>query len=95
MEIYGIQDSMVLYLEQIKWFLLFKRNPMSKKDIAGFRFNPLTTLLQLLNTEVDGIKENKAFSRIESVLISNDYLVFSSFQISLSPTSRFRVTYLN
>jgi hypothetical protein len=48
--------------------------------------NPyLNYSIALLGSNVDGIKTNKAYSKIGvGVLINNDYLVFSSFQLSLS-----------
>jgi hypothetical protein len=56
--------------------------------------NPyLNYSIALLGSNVDGIKTNKAYSKIGvGVLINNDYLVFSSFQLSLSyyPTIPFQ-----
>jgi hypothetical protein len=64
--------------------LTFQTQSYAPKDIAGFRFNLLITLVYLQQKE-SGIAKNKAFSRISvGLLINNDYLVFSSFQISLS-----------
>lgn len=83
---YGIQGFNGALFGTNKMVLTFQTQSYAPKDIAGFRFNPFFNYtFAVLNTEVDGIKENKAFSRIGiGLLISNDYLVFSSFQISLS-----------
>ena len=69
-----------------KMVLTFQTQSYAPKDIAGFRFNPFFNYsFALISTEVDGLNQNKSFSRIGiGLLISNDYLVFSSFQISLS-----------
>jgi hypothetical protein len=69
-----------------KMILTFQTQSYAPKDIAGFRFNPFFNYsLALLTTKESGIAKNKAFSRISvGLLINNDYLVFSSFQISLS-----------
>jgi hypothetical protein len=63
------------------------------KDIWGFRMNPyLNYSIALLGSNVDGIKQIKRTRRLVGVLINNDYLVFSSFQLSLSyyPTIPFK-----
>ena len=64
------------------------------KDIWGFRMNPYFnyTIALIGNSDNDNQK-NKGYSKIGiGLLISNDYLVFRSFQLSLSyyPTIPFQ-----
>jgi hypothetical protein len=69
-----------------KMVLTFQTQSYAPNDIAGFRLNPFFNYsFALLNSKENGFNENKTFSRIGiGLLINNDYLVFSSFQISLS-----------
>jgi hypothetical protein len=55
-------------------------------QFAGFRFNPfLNYTLAFLGDSENGFKKSEGFSRIGlGVLISNDYLVFTTFQLSLA-----------
>ena len=66
--------------------LTFQTQSYAPIDIAGFRFNPFFNYsFALINIQENGENQNKSFSRIGiGLLISNDYLVFSSFQLSLS-----------
>lgn len=54
-------------------------------DLWGFRLNPYFNYsVAMLGNAKRGILESKAYSKIGiGLIISNDYLVFSSFQISL------------
>ena len=83
---YGIQGFNSALFGSNKMILTFQTQSYAPKDIAGFRLNPyLNYSFALINTNDNNIKSNKTFSRIGiGVLISNDYLVFSSFQLSLS-----------
>jgi hypothetical protein len=64
------------------------------KDIWGFRLNPYFNYsIALLRNKIDGTNTTQAYSKIGvGVIINNDYLVFSSFQLSLSyyPTIPFQ-----
>lgn len=55
-------------------------------NIWGFRLNPyLNYAVALLGNEKNGLRKSKAYSKIGfGIIINNDYLVFSSFQISLA-----------
>lgn len=83
---YGIQGFNSAVYGTNKMVLTFQTQSYAPKDIAGFRFNPyLNYSLALLRTDDNGVKANKAYSRIGiGLLINNDYLVFSSFQLSIS-----------
>jgi hypothetical protein len=52
----------------------------------GFRMNPyLSTTLGMLGDAQNGLRSSKLYSQFGAgIIISNDYLVFSSFQLSLS-----------
>ena len=82
----GIQGFNTALYGTSKMVLTFQTQSYAPKDIGGFRLNPyLNYSFALLNTNDNNKKTNKGFSRIGiGVLISNDYLVFSSFQFSLS-----------
>lgn len=56
------------------------------KDIWGFRLNPYFNYsIAVLGNSQAGMTKSKAYSKIGiGVIINNDYLVFSSFQLSLS-----------
>lgn len=55
-------------------------------DLWGFRLNPYFNYTgAILGTEKKGISQSKLFSSVGiGLLISNDFLVFNSFQLSLS-----------
>ena len=55
-------------------------------DLWGFRLNPYVNYsIAMLGNSERGLLESKAYSKVGiGLIISNDYLVFSSFQISLS-----------
>lgn len=82
----GIQGFSSTLFGTNKMVLTFQTQSYAPKDIAGFRFNPFFNYsFALINTKENGANHNKTFSRIGiGLLISNDYLVFSSFQLSLS-----------
>ncbi|MGQ7944258.1 hypothetical protein [Flavobacterium sp. WC2509] len=69
-----------------KMVLSLQTQTYSPNEVWGFRLNPYFnyTIAALGNSD-NSISRNKAYSKFTiGVLISNDYLVFSSFQISLS-----------
>ncbi|MBC8644484.1 hypothetical protein H9W95_11645 [Flavobacterium lindanitolerans] len=55
-------------------------------NLGGFRFNPFFTYtIGLLSNENNNLYKGKAYSQIGiGVIISNDFLVFNSFQFSFS-----------
>jgi hypothetical protein len=58
---------------------------MHLKTLQDLDLTPFNYFGFTYNKKESGIAKNKAFSRISvGLLINNDYLVFSSFQISLS-----------
>lgn len=75
-EIYGIH----------KMVLTLQTQAYAPKDVGGFRINPFFNYsIALLGNKVDGTTTNKAYSKIGiGIIINNDYLVFRSFQLSLS-----------
>ena len=69
-----------------KMIFSFQTQSYSPWEWAGFRFNPFFnyTLAFIGNSDY-GFKKSEGFSKIGlGVLISNDYLVFSSFQFSFA-----------
>jgi hypothetical protein len=93
-EKYGIQGFNSAVYGNNKIIMTLQTQGYAPRDIWGFRMNPyLNYSIALLGGKIDGIKTNKAYSKIGiGVLINNDYLVFSSFQLSLSyyPTIPFQ-----
>jgi hypothetical protein len=85
-EDFGIQGfNSALYGNQ-KAMLTFQTQTYSPWKVFGFRLNPFFnyTIAMLGNKEI-GLNESKSYSKIGiGFLITNDYLVFRSFQISLS-----------
>lgn len=83
---YGIQGFNSAVFGTNKMVLTFQTQSYAPKDIAGFRFNPYFNYsFALLKTSENSITTNKSYSRIGlGLLINNDYLVFSSFQLSIS-----------
>jgi hypothetical protein len=74
--IYGNQKAM----------LTFQTQTYSPWTVFGFRLNPyFNYTIAMLGNEDNGLRESQAFSKIGiGLLITNDYLVFRTFQISLS-----------
>jgi hypothetical protein len=85
-EEYGIQGfNSAIYGNQ-KAMLTFQTQTYSPWTVFGFRLNPYInyTVAMLGNTK-KGMGNNHAFSKVGiGFLITNDYLVFRTFQISLS-----------
>lgn len=70
-----------------KMLVTFQTQSYAPKEIWGFRFNPYINYSLAIIGNKNSITNtsNKTYSKIGiGVLISNDYLVFSSFQLSLS-----------
>ncbi|WP_198554618.1 hypothetical protein [Flavobacterium sp. ALD4] len=93
-ENYGIQGFNSAIYGTSKMIMTLQTQGYAPKDIWGFRMNPYFNYsIALLGSKVDGIKTNKGYSKIGiGVIINNDYLVFSSLQLSLSyyPTIPFQ-----
>lgn len=85
-ESYGLRGfNSPLYGTQ-KVLLTFQTQSYAPKEIWGFRFNPyLNYSLAVIGNRNNPTNTNKTYSKIGiGLLINNDYLVFSSFQLSLS-----------
>ncbi|RVT74916.1 hypothetical protein EOD40_12140 [Flavobacterium sufflavum] len=69
-----------------KMILTLQTQSYSPKAIWGFRFNPyFNYTLAILGNKNNQIHTNKTYSKIGiGVLINNDFLVFSAFQLSLA-----------
>ena len=93
-ENYGIQGFNSAIYGTRKMILTLQTQAYAPKNIGGFRMNPYFNYsIALLGNKVDGVMTNKAYSKIGiGVIINNDYLVFRSFQLSLSyyPTIPFQ-----
>ncbi len=84
---YGIQgfDSS-MYFGTKKWLVTAQTQSYAPWDLIGFRLNPFLGMsMGMLGDSKHGFSKSKAYSQIGiGVLISNDFLVFSTFQISFS-----------
>ena len=85
-EDYGIQGFNAALYGKSKMVWTFQTQSYAPKEILGFRINPfLNYSIAVLGNSSSGLLQNKYYSKASiGLLISNDYLVFSSFQISLS-----------
>ncbi|OYX85731.1 MAG: hypothetical protein B7Y83_03770 [Flavobacteriales bacterium 32-34-25] len=83
---YGIRGFNSPVYGTQKMLLTFQTQSYAPREIWGFRFNPyLNYSIAVLSNKNNSIQTNETYSKIGiGVLISNDYLVFSSFQLSLS-----------
>ncbi|RZJ71124.1 MAG: hypothetical protein EOO49_11345 [Flavobacterium sp.] len=83
----GIQglDSRTLYGTK-KWLVTAQTQSYAPWDVWGFRFNPYVSYsIGMLGDGPNGFSKSRAYSQIGAgFIISNDFLVFSSFQISFS-----------
>jgi len=90
----GIQGFNSAIYGTSKMIMTLQTQAYAPKDIGGFRLNPYFNYsIALLGNNVDGRTTNKGYSKIGiGVIINNDYLVFRSFQLSLSyyPTIPFQ-----
>ncbi len=83
---YGIQGFNSAIYGSNKMIFTFQTQAYSPWDLWGFRLNPYFnyTMAMLQNT-TNGLQNNKAFSKIGiGFIITNDYFVFRTFQISLA-----------
>lgn len=69
-----------------KMILTLQTQSYAPKDIGGFRINPyLNYTMAILGNSLSSTQKNKGYSKISAgVIISNDFLVFSAFQFSIS-----------
>jgi hypothetical protein len=69
-----------------KLLLTFQTQGYSPWQVLGFRLNPfINYTLGMIGQPITGFKNSKLYSEFGvGVIISNDYLVFSNFQFSLS-----------
>ncbi|WPR70467.1 hypothetical protein SLW70_10985 [Flavobacterium sp. NG2] len=85
-ERYGIQgfNSPIYGTDKMLW--IFQTQTYTPKNIGGFRLNPYFNYsIAMLGNVMNNFPDKKVYSKIGlGVIISNDYLVFSSFQLSLS-----------
>jgi hypothetical protein len=66
--------------------LTLQTQAYSPWDLWGFRLNPYFNYsIAMLSKADQGLNDSKAYSKIGiGFIVNNDFLVFSSFQISLS-----------
>lgn len=85
-EDYGIQGFNSPVYGTQKMLLTFQTQSYSPKEIWGFRINPyFNYTLAVIGNKNNPSHTNTTYSKIGiGLLINNDYLVFSSFQLSLS-----------
>lgn len=83
---YGIQGFNSAVYGTNKMVLTLQTQAYAPNDVWGFRMNPYFNYsIALLGKTENGNKMTSAYSKIGiGVIINNDYLVFSSFQISLA-----------
>ena len=69
-----------------KLLVTFQTQGYSPWNVYGFRLNPfLSYTMGMLGNAKDGFSRSKLYSQIGlGIIVSNDYLVFSSFQFSFS-----------
>ena len=83
----GIQGFSSSDLFGTKKFLInFQTQGYSPWNVIGFRFNPfLSYTMGMLGNESSDFKKSRMYHQLGiGFIVSNDYLVFSSFQISFS-----------
>ncbi|MDR7212013.1 POTRA domain-containing protein [Flavobacterium piscis] len=85
-ENYGVYGFNAPLYGKSKMVLTLQTQTYAPKEILGFRMNPfLNYSIAVLGTSNSGLLQNKYYSKLSlGLLISNDYLVFSSFQLSMS-----------
>jgi hypothetical protein len=85
-EEYGIQGFKSAIYGNQKAMLTFQTQTYSPWTVFGFRLNPFFNYtIAMLGNEKTSLRDNQAFSKIGiGFLITNDYLVFRTFQISLA-----------
>ena len=82
----GIQGFKSAIYGNQKAMLTFQTQTYSPWNVIGFRLNPyFNYTIAMLGDEKTGLRDSKAYSKISvGLLITNDYLVFRTFQISLA-----------
>ncbi|MDI1255801.1 MAG: hypothetical protein PSV16_06850 [Flavobacterium sp.] len=82
----GIQGFNSAVYGTKKFVLTLQTQFYSPWNVIGFRLNPyFNYTMAALGTEKVGITSSKVYSKIGvGLIISNDYLVFSSFQLSIA-----------
>lgn len=85
-ENYGIEGFRSAIYGNQKMILTFQTQTYSPWTVLGFRLNPyFNYTIATLANEKNGWNDSKAYSKIGiGFSITNDYLVFNTFQISLS-----------
>ena len=85
-ENYGIQGFNSPEYGTEKAILTFQTQAYAPWNLWGFRLNPYFNYsIAMLGNAKKGLLENKAYSKIGvGFIINNDFLIFKSFQISLS-----------
>lgn len=85
-EEYGIQGFKSAIYGNQKLMMTFQTQTYSPWNVFGFRLNPFFNYtIAMLGNEEKELNQSKAFSKIGvGLIITNDYLVFRTFQISLS-----------
>ena len=85
-EAYGILGIKSAIYGNQKAVLTFQTQTYSPWNVVGFRLNPyFNYTIAMLGDETICLRESKTYSKIGvGLLITNDFLVFSTFQISLS-----------
>jgi hypothetical protein len=85
-ENYGLQGFNSANFGTEKAMLTLQTQTYAPWDLWGFRLNPYFNYsIAMLGNPEKGVLENKAYSKIGiGLIINNDFLVFSAFQISLS-----------
>ncbi|MBX9808238.1 MAG: hypothetical protein K2X95_10630, partial [Flavobacteriaceae bacterium] len=85
-EQYGIKGFKSAIYGNQKMMLTFQTQTYSPWKVFGFRLNPFFNYtLAMLGNEETRLSNSQAFSKIGiGFLITNDYLVFRTFQISLA-----------
>lgn len=78
-------DPIMLYGTK-KFTMTFQSQAYSPWNLAGFRLNPyLSYSMGLLTGSGNTFKDSRLYSQIAAgFIISNDYLVFSTFQLSVA-----------
>ena len=85
-EDYGILGFKSAIYGNQKMILTFQTQTYSPWNIFGFRLNPYFNYeIAMLGNKETGLRNSQAFSKIGiGLLITNDYLIFRTFQISLA-----------
>jgi hypothetical protein len=85
-EEYGIKGFKSAIYGNQKAMLTFQTQTYSPWKVFGFRLNPyFNYTIAMLGNEQTKMRDNQAFSKIGiGLLITNDFLVFRTFQISLA-----------